>query len=147
MALTLSFLKERKKNMTQIINKIALIFSGFVIGYIIGLNPTLSTPAADSETFAGTVTAYCPCEKCCQGSADGITASGHRIRPGDKLAAADKRFKFGRMISVPGYNQGRPVPILDRGGAIKGNKIDVLFPTHREALEWGVQTLQMKIEK
>jgi len=26
---------------------------------------------------------------------------------------------------------------LDRGGAIKGDKLDVFFPTHEEALAWG----------
>jgi len=82
------------------------------------------------------VTAYCPCEKCCGGFADGVTASGHRIKPGDRLCAADKATPFGATIVVPGYNNDMPVCVLDRGGAITGDRLDVLFDTHAEAKEW-----------
>lgn len=82
------------------------------------------------------VTAYCPGACCCDEFADGITASGHVIQPGDRFVAADKRLAFGQMIVIPGYGR---VPVLDRGGAIKGNRIDVFYPTHQEALEWGVK--------
>ena len=30
------------------------------------------------------------------------------------------------MISVPGCDKGRIVPVLDKGGAIKGARLDVL---------------------
>jgi 3D (Asp-Asp-Asp) domain-containing protein len=46
---------------------------------------------------------------------------------------------------VPGYNNDKPVKVLDRGGAIKGDRVDVFFPTHEEALEWGVQNLDVKV--
>ena len=91
------------------------------------------------------VTAYCPCEKCCGKWADGITASGHKIQPGDAFVAADKRYPFGTKVIVPGYENNQPVKVLDRGGAIKGNRIDVFFSTHQEALEWGVKKLQIEI--
>jgi len=35
--------------------------------------------------------------------------------------------------------------VIDRGGAIKGDKLDVFFPTHQEALKWGRQTVEVKI--
>ena len=85
------------------------------------------------------VTAYCPCHKCCGSDSPGITASGHKIIQGDRFVAADKRFPFGTEIIIPGYNNGEVVKVLDRGGAIRGNKIDVFFDTHQEALEWGVK--------
>jgi len=88
---------------------------------------------------AGIATAYCPCKICCGPKACGVTASGHKIRPGDKFVAADKSIPFGTLITVPGYNNGKPVPVLDRGGAIKGDHYDVFFPTHKEALKWGVR--------
>jgi len=91
------------------------------------------------------VTAYCPCEKCCGRYADGITASGHKIRPGDRFAAADPNIPFGTMLIIQGYNNNKPVPVLDRGGAIKGAKLDVFFDTHKEALEWGVKYLKVEI--
>ena len=93
------------------------------------------------------VTAYCPCEICCGVYADGITASGLPVTAnGGLLVAADPEvLPIGSMVAVPGYGGGRPVPVLDVGGAIKGNRIDVLFPTHQEALEWGVQWLKVEI--
>lgn len=90
------------------------------------------------------VSAYCPCEICCGRWADGVTASGHVIQPGDKFVASPKNVPFGTMFTVPGYNNGKPVPASDRGGAIKGNRFDVFFPTHQEALNWGVQYLNVK---
>lgn len=91
------------------------------------------------------VTAYCPCSKCCGEYADGITACGHKIRPRDAFVAADEKFAFGSELIVPGYNEGRPVRVLDRGGGIKGDRLDVFFHTHEEALQWGVKYLEVKI--
>ena len=85
------------------------------------------------------VTAYCPCRKCC-GKTDGITASGYKIQPSDKFAAAD--LPFGTILEIPGYGK---VPVRDRGGAITGDHIDVFFPTHQEALNWGRKELEVMI--
>ncbi len=101
------------------------------------------------------VTAYCPCRKCCGQFAQGITASGHVIKHGDKFVAADKKFPFGTEFVIPGYNNSNPVKVLDRGGAIKGNRLDVFFgfdpnstcTPHEKALEWGVKYLKVKIIK
>ena len=90
------------------------------------------------------VTAYCPCEKCCGRWADGFTASNHKIQPGDKFAAAPADIPFRTMLIVPGYNDGKPVPVLDRGGAIGNGRIDVFFDDHEEALQWGVKWLKVK---
>jgi len=92
------------------------------------------------------VTAYCPCPLCCGKYAAGITANGHSIQPGEKFAAADKNFAFGTELVVPGYNQSEPIKVIDRGGAIKGNKLDVFFASHKDALEWGVQYLDVKVK-
>jgi len=95
-----------------------------------------------------TVTAYCPCEKCCGQWADGITASGLPVTAnGRKFVAAPREIAFGTLITIPGYptESPAPVPVLDRGGAIKGDRLDVFFPTHAEAMAWGVRTLDVKI--
>ena len=92
------------------------------------------------------VTAYCPCSKCCGEYADGITADNHRIQDGDRFVAADKTYAFGTEIVIPGYNDSEPVHVKDRGGAIQGQRLDVFFNTHQEALEWGVQYLDVKIK-
>ena len=92
------------------------------------------------------VTAYCPCEKCCGEWADGITANGHSISQGDRFVAADRRFAFDTVMVIPGYNNSDTVQVFDRGGAIYDNRLDVFFNTHQEALEWGVQYLEVKIQ-
>jgi len=91
------------------------------------------------------VTAYCPCPKCCGRFSDGITACGHKIADGDRFAASDKKFSIHTELIIPGYNNNRPVEVLDRGGAITGERLDVFFNTHDEALEWGVQYLDVKV--
>jgi 3D (Asp-Asp-Asp) domain-containing protein len=88
------------------------------------------------------VTGYCPCGSCCGRSADGITASGAKAE--GKLVAADKAVPFGTLIYVPGYSDN-PAPVLDRGGAIKGNRLDLLFPTHAQAAKWGRRSMTVYI--
>ena len=48
---------------------------------------------------------------------------------------------------ITGYGNGQPVKVLDRGGAIKGNKLDLFFGTHKEALKWGVKYLDVKVRE
>ena len=97
------------------------------------------------ESVRMRVTAYCPCPKCCGEYSDGVTACGHKIQPGDTFVAADRRYDFGTEMLIPGYNNGQPVKVLDRGGAIKGDRLDVFFGSHNEALEWGVRYLDVKV--
>jgi 3D (Asp-Asp-Asp) domain-containing protein len=94
-----------------------------------------------------TVTAYSPDHRSCGKWADGITASNKSVwTNGMKLVAADTRIlPFRSLVSVPGYDEGRIVPVLDRGGAIKGARLDVLYPTHEIALRWGVQRLPVTV--
>lgn len=88
------------------------------------------------------VTAYCPCTVCCGPQAQGVTASGRPVSAnGGRFVAADRDIPFGTMLVIPGYHDGRPVEVLDRGGAIEGNRLDVYFPTHDEARRWGVRKL------
>lgn len=89
------------------------------------------------------VTAYCPCEECCGINSPGITASGMPAKY--PLVAAPKEIDFTTQLMIPGYANNKKVMVLDRGGAVKNNKLDVLFPTHQEALEWGVQILDVEI--
>jgi 3D (Asp-Asp-Asp) domain-containing protein len=91
------------------------------------------------------VTAYCPCRKCCGRHSDGITACGHKIRRGDTFVAADRKHAFGTKMIVPGYNNSDPVKVLDRGRAIRGNRLDVFFNSHRKAKRWGVKYLLVKV--
>ena len=108
--------------------------------------PTLVNPSESLfiiEKFR--VTAYCPCSLCCGKFADNVTSSGYVIRPGDRFIAAPPEYDFNTMMFVPGYAKDKPVMVRDRGGAIKGKKLDVYFDTHQEALNWGVKYLDIKI--
>jgi 3D (Asp-Asp-Asp) domain-containing protein len=106
------------------------------------------------------VTAYCACRECCGWRrtwygravvADGpnrgkpkhvgATASGADARRGT-IAADTTRYPFGTIIHVEGYGYGR---VEDRGGAIKGDHIDLFFPSHREALRWGRRRLNVRV--
>ena len=101
----------------------------------------------DWRTVRMRVTAYCPCEKCCGEFADGVTASGHKIQPGDCFVAADRNFPFGTELIVPDYNADRLVKVIDRGGAITGERLDVFFATHEQALQWGVKNLDVMVKE
>ncbi len=91
------------------------------------------------------VTAYCPCTKCCGENASGITASGKLVSyNGGRFVAADPSLSFGTKLIIPGYSSA-PVEVLDRGGAIRGNHIDVFFPTHQQALEWGRRLVEVTV--
>jgi 3D (Asp-Asp-Asp) domain-containing protein len=104
-------------------------------------------PAKPAQVFTMTVTAYSPDAKSCGDSADGITATLHHVSTNDfHLVAADPTLlPYGSMLSIPGYADGKIVPVLDCGGAIKGHHIDLLFPTDAEACEWGVKKLRVTV--
>ncbi|MEM9882259.1 MAG: 3D domain-containing protein [Planctomycetota bacterium] len=104
-------------------------------------------PLRPVRTVRMLTTAYSPDARSCGKWADGITASGYSVwTNGMKLVAADTDLlPFGSIVTVPGYHGGRPVPVLDRGGAIKGHRLDVLYPTHERALRWGAQRLDVTV--
>ncbi len=97
---------------------------------------------SNTSSTGGTVykiTAYCPCMKCC-GKTNGRTASGTTATAG-RTVAASSNFAFGTKLNIG----GRIYTVEDRGGAIKGNKIDVFVNTHAEALQWGVRYLNVNV--
>ena len=93
------------------------------------------------------VTGYCSCPKCCGKFSDGKTASNRKIRQGDVFVAADKQYRFGTEMIIPGYNGDGVVSVQDRGRVIKGNRLDLYFDTHRQAQKWGVQYLDVLVRE
>ena len=87
------------------------------------------------------ITAYCTCPKCCGKFSDGITADGTEAK--GRIIAAPGIIPFGTKMRIPGY--GGIAEVHDRGGAIKGNRLDLLFSDHKAALEWGVQVLDVEV--
>ena len=72
----------------------------------------------------------------------GITASGAETRWG--IAAADPTIPFGTRAYVNGYGWAT---VEDRGGAIKGRRMDLWMPTKEMALEWGRQDVRVWLER
>lgn len=93
-------------------------------------------------------TAYCSCEKCCGSWAlnrpDGIvyTASGAVTEQGVTIAADWDVLPPGTVVYIDGLGER---VVQDRGGAIKGNAVDVYFEDHDEALVFGRQTVRLYI--
>lgn len=103
--------------------------------------PVESTQSSggNATTVVCKVTAYCPTIASC-GKTDGITASGKKARANHTIAASSK-YKFGTKIKINGI----VYTVEDRGGAVKGNTIDIYFNTHAEAVKWGVKYLPVEI--
>lgn len=82
-------------------------------------------------------TGYTPYDEGCTG----ITATGVKAEKGI-IAADTKVLPFGTKIYVPGYGYG---VVADRGGAIKGNRIDLCYEGLQDALNWGVRNVTIYI--
>lgn len=100
-------------------------------------------------SFKGSLTGYGPdCNGC-----SGKTATGYDVRNGNiyyydeyyglvRIIAADNKFKKGTIIKITNDKiSDSPLLaiVLDRGGLIKDNKIDLLYSTEEEALPIGLQ--------
>ncbi len=115
---------------------------------------------ARSEILTLETRGYCPCGKCCNWKRNwygkpviasgpnkgkpkkvGITASGVKAKKGT-IAADTRRFPFGTVMYIPGYGYGR---VEDRGSSTQGNRIDLFFKKHKDAIKWGVQTKKVKV--
>ncbi len=108
------------------------------------------------------VTGYCNCGICCSWERSwmglgppvyssgpnkgkpkevGITASGSKAKHGT-IAADTSVLPFGTIVYVPGYGYGR---VEDRGGMIKGRKLDLWFSSHAAARQWGRKRVKVRV--
>jgi len=87
--------------------------------------------------------AYCSCKKCCgKDPSDkryGITASGKKAKWGT-VAVDTKVINLGSKLKID-YFPDTIFRAEDVGSSIKGKRIDVWFPSHKEALQFGVQKI------
>ncbi len=138
-----------KRTLITIFWIIIAVFSYKAVKRHCGPQTSIKEGSKSTEALFDTVTmdvsAYCPKSCCCGKYADGITASG---KPAvGQFVAAPLAIPFGTFVAVPGYADGRPVPVWDRGSAIQGNKLDVFMENHQQALNWGRQNLKVRIYK
>ena len=100
-----------------------------------------SAEPTGGREFYVSATAYTPfCAGC-----SGITATGLNVKanPNMKVVAVDPNvIPLGSKVWVEGYGYA---VAGDTGGAIKGNKIDLLVPTTAQAKSWGRRTVKIKV--
>jgi 3D (Asp-Asp-Asp) domain-containing protein len=135
---------------------LAIISFSFGTGLVVGkLATDKSEPVlaayveepAESEWQTFTATAYCPCKKCCGKWAlnrpNGLvyTASGAIAEEGVTVAADWNILPAGTLIEIDGLGERI---VQDRGGVITGNRIDLFFNSHEDALEFGVQEVLVR---
>lgn len=86
------------------------------------------------------ITAYCTCRICCGVySGNNRTASGTVPTSNRTIAVDTSVIPFGTRVVI----NGQVYVAEDRGGAIKGNRIDMFFMTHKEALNWGRKSMEV----
>lgn len=75
------------------------------------------------------------------GKSDGITASGLKVQENETIACPSQ-FPFGTKIKIDGMGT---YMCQDRGGAIKGNHVDIYVKTKKEAFAFGRQNLLAQV--
>ena len=102
----------------------------------------------DSKRSLGTfkLTAYCGCSKCCNQYANNRPVDkdgkeivygsiGRVLKQGTSIAVDPNVIPYDTKVVIDNHEY----IAHDTGGAIKGNKIDVYFDNHQEALNFGVK--------
>lgn len=115
------------------------------------------TDSEPKEDFAEIVslgefelTAYCACSKCCgiwskdrpldsEGVPIVYGSSGERLVEGYSVAVDPSVIPYGTEIII----DGKTYIAHDCGGAIKGNRIDIYFASHKRAVKFGRQTAEV----
>lgn len=98
------------------------------------VSPVYADPSMNGYECLGTflTTGYCACIKCC-GKTNGVTACGVIATANHTIAADTSVLPFGTQVVI----NGKVYTVEDRGGAIRGNRIDIYFASHQEALNYG----------
>lgn len=76
-----------------------------------------------------------------------LTASGYDVTNtitynGMRIVAASAQYPIGTRMHIEGIGEAI---VLDRGGAIQGNKLDLLVGSQQEALNWGRQNVTVTV--
>ena len=83
-------------------------------------------------------TAYCPCRKC-SGKWGGRTSTGTIATAGHTISVDPRVIPYGSHIMINGVIYTAE----DCGGGVKGNHIDIYFPTHAETKAYGTQKIEV----
>lgn len=97
------------------------------------------------EAMMCTLTAYCKenYPHICNNGDSTYTATGTTPTVGRTVAVDPSIIPYGSEVIINGHTYIAE----DCGGAVNGNRIDILFETHEEALRFGVQYAEMYVVK
>lgn len=106
----------------------------------------VTTEELIESNYLGTfcVTAYCGCSECCgayaEGRGDVVTgAIGEPLTTGYSIAVDPNVIPLGSTITI----DGQEYKAQDTGGAIQGNRLDMYFDNHEDAIQFGVQYMEV----
>ncbi|USK85229.1 G5 and 3D domain-containing protein [Peribacillus asahii] len=100
----------------------------------------VSSSSGGKEIYVSSTAYTASCNGC-----SGVTATGMNLKsnPHAKVIAVDPNvIPLGSKVHVEGYGYA---VAADKGGAIRGNKIDVFIPSKSEAYRWGVKRVKVRI--
>ncbi|WP_234396840.1 G5 and 3D domain-containing protein [Bacillus massiliglaciei] len=99
-----------------------------------------SSDKGGKEIYVSSTAYTASCSGC-----SGVTTTGMNLKdnPHAKVIAVDPSvIPLGSKVYVEGYGYA---VAADKGGAIKGNKIDVFFSSKSDAYRWGVKRVKVQI--
>ncbi len=99
----------------------------------------LSASALD----ASTVTAYCPCHRCCGWWGGGKTASGSKPKQGVTVAGP-RGMPLGTRVFIEGIGERI---VQDRLSKKYDSRFDLFFASHSEAAKFGKRELRVRVIK
>ncbi|MCI9584849.1 hypothetical protein D3Z50_10445 [Clostridiaceae bacterium] len=114
-----------------------------------GSGPSGNTGPGSKETTQDTArrgallgifetTAYCTCKQCCP-NGTALTYSGTVPKANHTISADITKYPLGTKLMI-----GDVVyTVEDIGSTIVGNRLDIYFSTHEEALDYGVQSVEV----
>ncbi len=97
----------------------------------------IKMPAEQDPSYLGTfiVTGYCSCDQCCGEKEKKLTKTETVPKSGHTIAVDPQVLPFGTKVVI----DGKMYTAEDTGSVIKGQKIDIYFDTHEEAVIFGRQ--------
>ncbi|WP_286178645.1 G5 and 3D domain-containing protein [Bacillus sp. B4EP4a] len=96
--------------------------------------------SSGKEIYVSSTAYTASCKGC-----SGVTSTGVDLKsnPGAKIIAVDPNLiPMGSKVYVDGYGYA---VAADKGGAIKGNRIDVFFSSKNDAYRWGVKRVKVRV--
>ena len=95
------------------------------------------TSAPEFQKVICKITAYCieDYPHICNNGDASTTATGTKPTPGRTVAVDPSVIPYFSNVIINGHTYIAE----DCGGAVKGNRVDIVFATHQEALDFGVQ--------